>query len=247
MLKRDIQHFFVNLLCGFVPSQTTRKKIRVTLNNNVIYYLKFIRKDCGEKIRKIRTFSGYGEHNLLISINDKWIYKISARKRNDIAIREKRIVDALSPISPIYIPDVTLLNYNGEIIRKYPFVSGCHIMALPTHIREQNETKIAKQVAKFIYALSAADPKEIQDLKPNANAKPGFMHGWCHCDIYGNFMLDKKTLRVTSFIDFEGTTFTNFANIFEPRNKREVHPGTYKFLAKVGQEYSKIYNEHHKK
>ncbi len=243
MSAKKIKRFFVNLLCCFIPNQATRKKLRVSLNNDLRRYMKFIRADFGEKIHKIKTFSGYGENNLLISVNDKWIYKISLRNRNDIAIREKRIVDALAPVSPIYIPDVTLLKLDDEVIRKYPFVSGCHIMALNHHDREQNMRKIAKQVAEFIYALACADPDEIRDLKPTPDAKPGFMYGWCQYDIYGNFMVDPKTMRVTSFIDFEGAQFTDFASIFETRTKKEHHPGTYKFMGIVAKEYTKMYNK----
>ncbi len=45
--KHNFRRFMVNLLCGVVPGEQRRRKIRVVLNTNFISIYRFIKNDCG--------------------------------------------------------------------------------------------------------------------------------------------------------------------------------------------------------
>lgn len=126
MSKQPIRHFFTNIICGCVYNKDDRKKLRVLLNSPVMSYLRFVRADLGVKIRRFRTFVGYQARSLLIGVNDKYIYKFPLRRDNyrELAMREKRVTDALRAVSPLYIPNVEVLNYNGMLVRKYDLIRG---------------------------------------------------------------------------------------------------------------------------
>ena len=128
-----IRKFFTNAICGLIYNKETRKRMRVILNSDMIGYIRFIQKTTGLRPKKIKTFIGYQARNLLISINDKYIFKFPLRRSdsNDLALREKRIVDALAPFSPIYIPPVKILQYKDKVVRQYDFLPGVQLRKLP--------------------------------------------------------------------------------------------------------------------
>ncbi len=248
MKKHSIRHFIVNILCAFVWNEKKRKHVRVVLNSDVGKYIRFIRRDIGGRIRKIKTFSGPGAHSLLISVNDEWIYKFPLRYPNwrERATREKRGVDAMAKLLPIYVPSIDCLPLGDIFVRKYPFVHGVGIDKLSIQDQVKHREKIAHQVAKFVYTMSTLDPAELVDLKPTPDTKPGFMYGWWQGDIYGNFMLDPKTFDVIAFIDFENVRFGDFSAglgpVYHPREYKEM--GT-PFMAVVRREYIKLYRRDH--
>jgi len=234
-----IRRFFVNIVCGLITNKDRRKKVRVVLNSNVVEYIKFIRKNIKTKIVKVKTFVGYQARSLIIGVNNEWIFKFPLRRdnSNELALREKRIVDALAPLSPVHIPPVEILRYRGNIVRKYEYVRGATMRQLPPDVVLQHRDKIASQIARFIFEIARADPAEIRDLKPSPDMQPGFMVGWSQGDICDNFMLDPETLDVVTFIDWEDAKFFDFSFLFTAEKRspaREV-------MTAVGREYEKLY------
>lgn len=234
-----IRRFFVNVVCGIIPNKDRRKKVRVVLNSNMVNYMRFIRKNIGERITKVKTFVGYQARNLIIGVNDKWIFKFPLRRddSNELALREKRIVDALAPISPIHIPAVDIFKYRGQIVRRYEYVHGTTLRKLPMDAVIQNMDKLASQVARFMYDIARNDPDEIRDLKPQPNMKPGYMRGWCQGDICDNFMIDPDTMEIIAFIDWEDAKFFDFSSLFNVEKRTPFR----EFMTATEREYKKLY------
>lgn len=236
-----IRRFFSNIICGCVYNKDTRKRLRVVLNSPIMSYIKFIRRNLGVPIRKLKTFTGYRALNLLVSVNDKYIFKFPLRCSNsgDLTLREKRIVDALSPLSPICVPSVEVFEFRGILVRRYPYVHGVRLREMPTDIALKNIDILASQIAKFIHALASVDPVEIRDLKPVPDARPGYKYGWFHGDIGDNFFVDMNTMQITAFIDWEDCYFGDFSATFTA-DKRS--PNRELMLATL-REYDKLYNK----
>lgn len=243
VMAGSIRRFFSNIICGFVPNRDRRRRIRVVLNSDVSAYLRFIRADLGVRPRRVRTFVGYLARSLLISVNDEYIYKFPLRRDNsdDLARREKRLVDALAPLSPIYVPPVELLEYNGRVVRKYEYVSGVQFRKLPDDYAWKHMDEFAKQIARFLYEIGCANPPQIADLKPSRKAMPGYCYGWCQADIYDNFLIDTTTHRVTAIIDWEDCNFCNFRYLFRSRLKTRADY----FMNRVEAEYNRLFEKHH--
>ncbi len=211
-----IRRFFTNVICGCVYNKDKRKHLRVILNSPVATYVRFVRRNTDSPIKKLKTFIGYQARNLLISVNDEYIFKFPLRRSNsdELTLREKRIVDVFSSISPISIPSVDIMKCGDVLVRRYPFVRGVRLREIPTDIALKNINKLAPQIAAFIYALSSTDPVAIRDLKPVVDAKPGYKRGWFHGDIGDNFFIDIDTMQVTAFIDWEDCYFGDFSKTF---------------------------------
>lgn len=235
-----IRRFFTNIICGCVYNKDKRKHLRVLLNSPVSSYVRFVRKNTGCPIKKLRTFIGYQARNLLISVNDEYIYKFPLRRSNsdELALREKRIVDALIPVSPIGIPPVEIYEYHGVLVRRYPFVRGVRLREIPLDIVLKNVKILAPQIAVFLHAIGVCDPDEIRDLKPDVNSKPGYMYGWFHGDIGDNFFVDIDTMQITAFIDWEDCYFGDFSATFTG-DKRSPNR---ELMRAASQEYKKLYN-----
>ena len=216
-----------------------RKHVRVVLNSPMMSYVSFIRRDTGVPIKKLKTFIGYQARNLLISVNDEYVYKFPLRRNNsdELTIREERIVKSLSAVSPISIPTVAVFEYNGVLVRRYPFVSGVRLRQMPIDVAMNNIDVLAPQIAKFIYDISIADPDEIRDLKPVQNATPGYMCGWFHGDIGDNFFVDMNTMKIIAFIDWEDCYFGDFSHVFS-FDKRSPNR---ELMHAVKREYDKLY------
>jgi hypothetical protein len=235
------------MICGLIYSQKVRKRVRATLNSPFVSLLFFIRKDTNTKFPRFKIITGFRGSNLLIRANDKYIYKYSVRKcdiAKDIEVREFDITSELSKVSPIFIPVPTLLNFNNEILRRYDVVHGMSLRELIKNKKVYDKYKkyLAQQVAFFLYTIAKYDPKSLKKYKAKANDKPGFFYGWHHCDILDNFMMDKKTFKITSFIDWEETAFGDFSNIFV-----DADPVLNDFMKNIKEEYIKIYKSHSKK
>ena len=206
--------------------------------------IRFIRKNLNTPIRKIKTFVGYQARNLLISANDEYIFKFPLRRSNsrELTIREKRIIDAFIPISPIRVPPVDIFEHRGELVRKYEFIHGTGLRQIPIELAMQNLNKLAKQIARFIFEIGISDPAEIRDLKPGKNAKPGYMYGWTQGDICDNFIVDIKTMKIIAFIDWEDCEFRDFSAMFHG-DRRSPHR---ELMPIVKQEYDKLYKKYTK-
>lgn len=239
---RAVCRFCVNVFCAFIPNKLLRRKIRVILNSDVKGCIRFIKHDLHrKKLGHVKFFVGYRARSLLISVNDEFIYKFPLRRSdsNELALREKRIVDTLSKVSSIYVPGVELLKLNEKIVRKYKYTRGCTLSQMETDDVINHIDILAPKIAKFIYDIGCADPEEIRDLKPSPNMKPGYRIGWYKGDIADNFIVNTETFDVVAFIDWEDARFCDFSYIFtvEKRSPRR------ELMAAVGAEYDKLYNK----
>ena len=234
-----IRRFFTNIICGCIGNKETRKRVRVVLNSDMVSNIRFIRKNTGLPVKKLKTFIGYQARNLLVGINDKYIFKFPLRRSNsdDLAMRESRIVAALAPLSPTYVPPVNTYMHRGHIVRRYEFISGTQLRKMPLDIALANIDKLAPQVAKFMFEIGRADPVEIRALKPNPDAKPDYMYGWSQGDICDNFIIDMDTMEIIAFIDWEDCAFGDFSRLFTA-DKRSPY---VELMQAVRVEYDKLY------
>lgn len=232
-----IRHFFTNLICGLIPNQERRKHVRVFLNSDIGAYKKFIRRDLGVKKLKIRTAVGFRAKNLIIIANDKFVYKFPLRNResNAMALREQRIVNAFSDVSPIYIPHVQLLKYKNNYVRKYEYINGLRFDQMSDNDINANMDTWAKQIAEFLYTIGMSDPESIRDLKPAGATAPRPFYGWYHGDIDSNFMIDAKTKKIIAIIDWEDCRYDDISNIWFSRM-----PHGNEFMSRVRAQYLKL-------
>lgn len=237
MKKNPVRHFFTNVVCGLIANKPRRKKVRVLLNSDVHSYVRFIRRDLSVPVKKIRTAIGYGAQNLIIIANDAYVYKFPLCKKNpnELALREKRIVDAFIPISPLPVPHVELLELDGIYVRKYPYIRGVTFGALSDVQVLANLDRWSRQIAEFMYILSKSNPAEIRDLRPEGMRR-GLFCGWCHIDICGNFMINSETMDISAVIDWEDCRFGDFSSIFS-----SSLPYGNEFMRRVRDKYLELY------
>ena len=238
-----IRHFITNMICGLIYNQETRKHVRAALNSPLVGLLVMIKNDSGIRHPKYKIITGFRGRNLLIKVNDKYIYKYPTQKCNfapNIEVRERDITSELAKISPIFIPVPTLLKYQDKIVRRYDVVHGISLRQLIKRgkIYEKYKRYLAHQVAYFMYVIAKHNPRALYKYKDDASAKPGFMFGWHHCDLLDNFMIDDKTFKITSFIDWEEVGFGDFSDIFYDKN-----PYLNEFMQMIADEYKKIYKK----
>lgn len=236
--------FIYNIICAFIWKRSLRDKVRTMLRfPQTFEYIRYIRNTyCKSKNYKIKTTVGYGCKNFVIILDDKYVFKFPLRNNGyDVSFREKRITDALRPISPIKIPEMEIIKYKDIFVRKYEFAKGTMLTNIKPDIINKNAQIIAKQLAEFLYIIGKSDPQEINDLKTNSTDTPNYMHGWFHNDIAGNFFINKDTLKITYFIDWENTIFGDFipclitSSHFWDKNKYKA------IMPHLMAEYSKLY------
>ena len=230
------------MVCGLIYNHETRKRVRAALNSPLVGLLVFIKNDCGIKHPKYKFITGFRGRNLLIKVNDKYIYKYPTKKCNfapNIEMRERDITAELVKVSPIFIPVPTLLKYQDIILRRYDVVHGMSLRQLIKRgkIYEKYKRYLAHQVAYFMYVIAKYDPEDLYKYKTDVSQKPAFMCGWHHCDLLDTFMIDEKSFKITSFIDWEEVDFGDFSQIFYDKN-----PVLNEFMQIIADEYTKIYN-----
>lgn len=239
-----MRHFISNIISCFIRSKSLRDKVRTMIRYPQTHdYVRYVRKFARNmKDRKIKTMVGYGCKNFIVILNDKHVFKFPLLNDGyDVAVREKRIVDAFYKISPIKIPLMKIIPYKNIAIRKYEFARGKLLTDVPPQIICQHSQHIAKQIAKFLYVIGKSDPVEIRDLKPNPKEKPGFLYGWFQDDIWQNFMLDPKTFDITFFIDWENTKFEDFIPSLKISSHNWDKFGYRGIIVDLLSEYSKLY------
>ena len=234
-----------NIVCGFIPNQKTRSRVRVVLNNpSIKAHIKFVRRwadeNCGG-VQKLKLDFGVGCHNLVVLLNDKYVFKFFlVPGRESRAYHEERVVAALRDISPIRLPKMELIRYGDTVLRLYEFVPGKMLTDFDASYINQNRDKIARQLANFMYVIGCADPAALRDLKPTPDATPDFMYGWFHNDIGNNCILDDD-LNIVGFIDCEKACFCDFKSSLTNAEHFWDKKGYYGLMVSVLAEYAKLY------
>ncbi len=232
-----MKKLLVNILCMFVPGRHRRAMLRVRLNYPIRRWTRFAKSFSHKPNPYVKYTYGHRCINFVVNIDNKYVFKFPLKTDgHEISIREKRITDALRPISPIKIPKMDIVEFDGMAIRKYEYVNGVGFHALDRKTQDAHIERIAKQLAKFFFVVGMSDPREIRDLKPKKNDKPSIMHGWNQNDLWDNFMLNPKTFDVVAMIDWEEAGFNDF--------HRRFSGGTGNGLAKATllREYLKLFS-----
>ena len=242
-----MRHLLANLVCCLIPRKSLRDKVRTLLyyRPQVREYLRFVREYARRhnmKRCKMQIKVGWICCNLIVILNNKCVFKFPLKSDGrELAAREKRITDALRPISPIKIPEMEIIPYKDIVVKKYEFARGTLFSELSPSDVAQHSQHLAQQIANFLYVLAKADPKELRDLKQKPNEAPKFLYGWNHGDIWQNFMVDPKTFDITYFIDWESA---NFGSLYPCLYSADYHwvRFDYRGLAiYIMAEYAKLY------
>lgn len=240
-----MRHFISNIVCGVVPNKTLRDKLRVIIRYTpqVQQDIKYVRNWAKNMARcDIKTRVGYGCKNFIVILNDKYVFKFPLMNDGkEIAMREKRIVDAFHDISPIKIPRMQVTEFNNRAVRIYEFARGKLLTDVDASVVARHREHIAKQIANFLWVVGKSDPREIRDLKPNPNDKPGYLMGWFQGDIWQNFMLDTKTMNITFFIDWEEAAWMDFRTSLRVASHNWDKFGYRGIIVDLLAEYSKLY------
>lgn len=245
----SLRHTLVNIICGFIPGKNARTRVRVFLMYPVAFsYVRYVKRWARENCGGVRSLSmafGVGCRNLVVMLNKEHVFKFLLVKRENPALREERIVNALRRVSPLMSPKMEVIDWNGVLVRRYDFVRGKMLCDFaPSEIFAHQE-KIAKQLAEFMYKIGCADPAEIRDLKPDPNAVPGYMYGWFHNDIGNNCMLDDD-MNIVGFIDCDKTAFCDFRTSLSYTNHHWNKHGFQGLMVHTLYEYSNLYFAKHK-
>lgn len=238
-MTQKVRGFLANIICCCVYNKNARRKLRAILSSDVIGQLRFIRRDIRTRITKVKFFVGYQGRNLIIAVNDKYIYKFPLRRPNatELTLREKRVVDVLGKCSPIPTPAVCILKYKNQLVRKYDFIHGCSLRQMPPEKILAHIDTLAPKIAEFMYKIGQMNPPELQDLKPADAGAPGYLYGWCQGDICDNFIMNPDTMEIIAFIDWEDNFYGKFDRFF--RNQKRT-PGR-ELMAAVLVEYDKMF------
>ena len=207
-----MKKIFVNLVCLFIPVRKIRRRVRVQLTHPIIRKMTAFAKSFSTNTKpKIRYTYGFRFANFVVTVDDKWVFKFPLTgDAREISIREKRITDALRSVSPLKIPKMEILDWNGVSVRRYEYIHGIGFHKLSNADQIAHADTIAKQLAKFLYVPGMVDPKEIRDLKSKKSDKPSIMHGWNQNDLWDNFLMDPKNFKITGVIDWESANFNDF-------------------------------------
>jgi len=231
-----MKKLLVNILCVFIPNKHKRHMVRLRLNYPISKWIQFAKSFSSAKRPRIRCTCGYRGVNFIVNVDDKYVFKFPLKTNGvKIATREKRITDALRPISPIKIPKMEIVYFGDLAIRKYECVNGVGFHDLNREEQNAHAEKIARQLAKFFYTVGMADPKEIRDLKTNKNEKPSIMHGWNQNDLWDNFIMNPRTFDIVAIIDWEDSGFNDFYKFFIGGTGNDI------MKAALLREYLKLY------
>lgn len=222
----SVKSFATNLLCAFIPSKSVRHRIRVRAHFDIKSYIDFAVRDAGLHNPTVRTYQGHnGMKKIIVVLNNTVAYKFPlVAARADSPRREKMFADAFRTASPVRLPKMELLQFRGMDVLKYEFITGETLGTMRPRDVRRHADKIATQLAAFIYQIGVSDPAELKSLRPSG-ARPGFMRGWYHGDIGGNFIVNPETGDIVAFIDWETAGFCDWTNDIM---------AAYRFMSKRG-------------
>ncbi len=234
-----------NIILGFVPSKKMRHRLRMRMNVDVKKYIEFARKDAGMPNARAKIYQGHGGQKKIIVVLDSAVaYKFPlVAARADGPRREKMFTDAFRKVSPIRLPKMEVLQFRGLDVLKYEFISGKTVADLPQEKLRQFGPKIARQLAEFLMAIGTCDPVALRGLKPTGGGreKPGFMYGWSHNDIGGNFVINPETGDIVAFIDWETAAFCDWQTDVLNAYKFYAKRGAGDIILRMVVEYSKLF------
>ena len=237
-----IRNLVSNIICGFIPGKSRRDKVRVKLRYNTRAYVKFVREYFNEPKLKLKTCVGYGCSNFIVLVGSQYAFKFPLHDDGAVrALREMRITTALRKYTTFRIPEMEIIKWNNIAVRKYEFFPGVTLSEIPPSVALANRHHIAKQIALFLYQIGVADPVAIRGLKPKKTAKPGFLYGWFHNDIWQNFILNPETLDIVGFIDWEVAIFGPFEYGLYMADHHWDKFGYRGMVVDVMAEYAKLY------
>ncbi|MBO4480195.1 MAG: hypothetical protein J5742_01040 [Alphaproteobacteria bacterium] len=235
-----LKRWVANIISGFIPNESRRKKFRTKLQFETKWCLEFVRNYMGDKNVKLDTYVGHGCLNYIVVANRKYVFKFPIHDGTDEdPTKEKRITDYFAKKLSITVPTLEIIKHNGRYIKKYDFIDGVTLADVDRKRFDANRAKIASQIADFIFTMSTTDPRTLGDLKPRDAGRPGFMYGWGHRDIGGNFILNPKTMDVIGFIDYENAGFGDLMQDFRNANRHWSRRG----YDSLGIEILKFYTE----
>ena len=244
-MTRFILKFLATIICGFIPSRALRHRIRIFMNNpSIRTYVRFVRdwadENCGG-VQSLRMSFGVGGKNLVVLLNRAHVFKFPLDTVNKtIVTNELKICDALRPISPIYIPELEIINWHGILVRRYEYVAGKLLCDFSVSQIMQNREKLATQLANFMNVIGRANPMSLRDLKPSPNARAGYMYGWFQNDIGQNFLMDDE-FNIVGFIDWEGAAFCDWRPTLRMAERFWNKNGYRGLMTDVLSEYSRLY------
>ena len=236
------QTFFriCNFLCGFIPNPARRAEIRKIKLYDWAKKYTALRRACPElKFRHVKMIKG--GWNIGFIVDRKYVFKI--RKFFDDEshpvkkiMREKRITDAFEKISPLKIPKIDIVEYDGYTFYRYNFIPGRNMNTFSLRTVKKYENAWGKQIANFIYKIHNAKPVGIDDTRELDG------DGWNHNDICNNVIVNPKTMKIVGLIDWEyagwgmlETEFVNctlFSKRFRQTNLDKIIRAEYARLAK---------------
>ena len=238
-----------NAICALVPGKERRHYLRTRLMFNVKKYIEFARNDANMPNAGATIHLGYSStRRIIIVLDNKIAYKIPLRESlANIPEKEKAFADAFRKISPIRIPESKVISatIDGKKrkVLKYEYINGTPVGKLSRETIKKHGAKIAKQLAAFLYTIGGytKTPKSIAGFKPKNAPTPGFMYGWSHNDIGGNFLVDENTGDITGVIDWENATYGDWSGDMIAAHKYLAEINAGDIIVQTIIEYGKLY------
>lgn len=227
----------LDFLCTFIPSRTTRNRIRKEKLYDWRKKYKALKKKYPD-LNFYRTKMIKGGWNIGFIVDKRYVFKIRKAFDANIPIekitREKRITDAFTNVSPLRIPKIEIIKAGKYTFFKYDFIPGKNLNKFSLRTIKKYKQTLGKQLADFIYAIHNHKASEIDDLRGNT-----FGDGWNHNDICNNIIVDKKSMKITGIIDWEYSNWDILENEFRncvAFSKKMKKSG---ILTEIRQEYEK--------
>lgn len=203
-----IKPVLINFICMFILNKQKRNLLRTKLKFDTKWCRDFVYDYMGTKNLKLKSYVGHGCKNVIIVVDKKTCFKFPIdKKANYNPEKEKLIIDYFSTIVKFKLPKIEIIKHNGMYIKKYDFIDGVSIDDANRKLVKANISKIAAQITDFLFTLSTANPSVLKKFIPAHSKKPGFLYGWGHNDIGGNFILNPKTMDIIGFIDWESAAY----------------------------------------